>query len=105
MRTVRGDDGVIVCEAEAVQPAELVTVTVYVAVEPGATETVIDGVVCPPGDQRYVEMFEPLAVSVTLPPAHEVLGPLIETVGAGLTVTVVGAEVAEQPLEFVTVTL
>ena len=95
---MRGNDGVIVCVAEAVQPAELLTVTVYVAGEPPDTGTVIDGVVCPPGDQRYVEMPVPLAVSVTLPPAHEFEGPLIETVGFGDTMTAVGADVAVQPV-------
>jgi hypothetical protein len=101
---VRGDVGAIVCEVLAVHPAGLVTVTEYVFVAPAETGTVIDGVVAPV-DQRYVEMFVPLAVSVTLPPVHELVGPLIETVGAGFTVTVVGADVpAQLPLP-VTVTL
>ncbi len=47
------------------------------------------------------------AVRVTLPPWQNVVGPLALMVaeGAGSTVTLVAAEVALQPLPFVTVTL
>jgi hypothetical protein len=47
-----------------------------------------------------------LAVSVTLPPAQNVVGPPAEIVatGAGFTVTVTGALVAEQPFALNTVT-
>ena len=48
------------------QPALLVSMTEYVVVVLGLT--VIDGVVAP-FDQRMLEMFEPLTVSVTEPPA------------------------------------
>ena len=63
----------------------------------------IDCVVAP-FDQRYDD--DAGAVSVTLPPAQNVVGPLAVIVAAGLvlTVTVVAAEVAVQPLAFVTVT-
>ena len=47
-------------------------------------------------------------VSVTLPPLQNMVGPLAEMVGAagvGFTVTVIAFEVAEQPFDFVTVTL
>ena len=64
----------------------------------------IDCVVAP-FDQRYDAPLD--AVSVTLPPAQNVVGPpaVIVAVGIGLTVTTVGAEVALQPFAFVTVTL
>ena len=47
------------------------------------------------------------AVSVTLPPAQNVVGPpaVIVAVGFALTVTAVGDDVALQPFAFVTVTL
>ena len=63
----------------------------------------IDGVVSPL-DHRYE--LAALAVSVTLPPAQSVVGPLalIVAVGNGLTVTFVEADVAEHPLALVTVT-
>ena len=46
-------------------------------------------------------------MSVTLPPAQNVVGPLavIVAVGSALTVTVIGEDVAMQPLALVTVTL
>ena len=57
-----------------------------------------------PVDHRYE--LAALAVSVTLPPAQSVVGPLavIVAVGNGLTVTDVGDDVAEHPLALVTVT-
>ncbi len=63
--------------------------------------TVIDGVVAP-FDQRYDEALD--AVSVTLPPAQNVVGPLAVMLAVGLafTVTTVEADVALQP--FVPVT-
>src|SRR5258708_2929341 len=67
-----------------------------------AALTVIDEVVAPL-DQRYEEPAD--AVSVTEPPAQNVVGPpaVIVAVGLALTVTAVGAEVALQPAPFVTV--
>jgi hypothetical protein len=64
----------------------------------------IDCVVAPV-DQRYDAALD--AVSVTLPPAQNVVGPDAVMLAAGFafTVTVVDAEVALQPLPFVTVTL
>ena len=49
-----------------------------------------------------------LDVSVTLPPAQKVVGPpgvIVGVAGIGLTVTVVPAEVALQPLPSATVTV
>ena len=62
----------------------------------------IDCVVAP-FDQRYDEAAE--AVSVTLPPAQNLVGPegVIVAVGLPLTVTTVTA-LAEQPFAFVMVT-
>src|ERR1043165_8246006 len=84
----------------ALQPSAFVTVTEY---EP-ALDTVIDCVVAPV-DQAYELADE--AVSVTEPPAQNVVAPFGEIVGvgSGLTVTVVAAEVAVQPFASVTVTL
>jgi hypothetical protein len=64
----------------------------------------IDAVVAPV-DQRYDAPLD--AVSVTLPPAQKVVGPEAVMLAAGfaLTVTAVDADVALQPLPFVTVTL
>ena len=58
-----------------------------------------------PVDQRYDEAA--LAVSVTLPPWQNVVGPegVMVADGSGLTVTVVGADVALQLFASVTVTL
>ncbi len=66
--------------------------------------TVIACVVAPV-DQRYDEPL--LAVSVTLPPVQNVVGPpaVIVAVGLLLTETVVGALVTVQPAAFVTATL
>jgi hypothetical protein len=57
-----------------------------------------------PFDHRYDVPL--LAVSVTEPPAQNVVGPPVVIVAAGgaFTVTTVAAEVALQPLAFVTVT-
>jgi hypothetical protein len=58
-----------------------------------------------PVDQEYVNPAG--AVSVTLPPAQKVVGPpavIVGVAGLALTVTVVAALVALQPLAFVTVT-
>ena len=65
---------------------------------------VIDCVVAPL-DQRYDEPAD--AVSVTLPPVQNVVGPpaVMLAVGLALTVTAVGTDVALQPFAFVTVTL
>jgi hypothetical protein len=81
------------------QPLAFVTLTVK---EPAA-ETVIDCVVAPV-DQRLPVSAED--VSVTEPPAQKELGPLMVGVGgSGFEVTANAAEVEEQPLAFVTVTL
>ena len=58
-----------------------------------------------PVDQRYEAPLD--AVSVTLPPAQNVVGPpaVMLDVGLALTVTVVGDEAALQPFALVTVTL
>jgi hypothetical protein len=58
-----------------------------------------------PVDQRYDTPLD--AVSVTLPPAQNVVGPpaVMVAVGLALTVTAVDAEVALQPFALVTVTL
>jgi hypothetical protein len=65
---------------------------------------VIDDVVAPV-DQRYDVPLD--AVSVTLPPAQNVVGPptVIVAVGIALTVTAVGDDVALQPFAFVTFTV
>ena len=84
-----------------VQPAALVTVTVYVVVEPG--ETVIEEVVAPPGAQLYVYVPAGVtfAVRVALAPA-QILALLTFTSGIGLTVTV-PEPIPAQPKLFVTV--
>ena len=58
-----------------------------------------------PVDQRYDEPPHP--VSVTLPPAQNVVGPQAEIVAIGLAfnVTAVAALVALQPFALVTLTL
>ena len=52
-------------------------------------------------------MFAPVAVNVTLPPLQKGAGEAGETViaGNGFAVTAVAAEVLEQPLPLVTVTV
>jgi len=92
---------VTVCDAGVdVQPFASVVVTVYVPEE----LTVIAAVVAPV-DQRYDT--PPDAVSVTLPPAQKVVGPLgvIVAVGSGFTVTVCDAGVDVQPFASVVVTV
>jgi hypothetical protein len=92
---------VTVCEAGAdVQLFASVVVTVYVP----EVETVIAAVVAPV-DQRYE--VPPDAVSVTLPPAQNVVGPLgvIVAVGSGFTVTVCDAGTEVQLFASVVVTV
>ena len=64
----------------------------------------IDAVVAPV-DQRYDAPLE--AVSMTLPPLQNVVGPeaVMVAAGSGFTVTTAGDDVALQPFAFVTVTL
>ena len=90
----------LVADDVALQPFASVTVTLY---EPAA-ETVIDRVVAP-FDHAYEAPAE--AVSVTEPPAQNVVGPdaVIDAAGGAFTVTFVGADVALQPFAFVTLTL
>ena len=84
----------------ALQPLAFVTVTVYAPL----AVALIDCVVAPV-DHRYVKPAG--AVSATLPPAQNVVGPPAVMVGAGFafTVTTVAAEVPLQPVASVTVTL
>jgi hypothetical protein len=65
---------------------------------------VIDWVVAP-FDQRYEVALD--AVSVTLPPSQNVVGPpaVIVAVGFAFTVTTVGDDVVLQPFASVIVTL
>ena len=89
------------CDAGAeVQPFASVVVTVYVP----EVETVIAAVVAPV-DQRYDT--PPEAVSVTLPPAQNVVAPLgvIVAVGSGFTVTDCEAGDDVQPFPSVVVTV
>ena len=84
----------------AVHPEALLTVTVKFP----DVETVIDCVVAPV-DHAYV--VAALDVSRTLPPAQKVVGPpavIIGVPGLEFTITVVVAEVAEQPGPLLTVT-
>ena len=83
----------------AAQPLASVTVTLY---EPPA-ETVIDCVVAPV-DQRFPVAEE--EVSVIVAPGQKDVGPLmVGGAPVGVTVTANGADVAEQPLALVTVTV
>jgi hypothetical protein len=85
---------VTVVPAEVEEQPLTVFVTVYVP----EVETVIECVVAPV-DHVFPEAA--LEVKVTLPPEQKVVGPLAEIVGVlgvGFTVTVVPAEVEEQPL-------
>ncbi len=91
----------VVAAEVALQPLAFVTVTLN---EPEVV-TLIDCVVAP-FDQRYEA--EDGAVSVTDPPSQKVVAPpavITGVDGFALTVTVVDADVALQPLAFVTVTL
>ena len=65
--------------------------------------TVMACVVAPVDQSQELPEF---AVSVTLPPEQKDVGPpaVIVAVAAGLTVTAVAADVALQPVAFVTVT-
>lgn len=85
---------------DRLQPLALVTVTVYVVLVVG--ETVMAAVVAPLL-HRYVP--PPLAVKVVVVPLHTLVLPEIDAVGNGFTVTVVAADVAPQPLAFLTVAL
>lgn len=90
---------VVAAETEEHDPLE--TVTVY---EPLAV-TVMDCVVAPVDQVFPVEAED---VRVTEPPAQKEVGPLAVIVGiagVGLTVTVVEADVAEQPFASVNVTV
>jgi hypothetical protein len=91
----------VVAAEFALQPLAFVIVTLY---WPDVV-TLIDCVVAP-FDQRYEA--DAGAVSVTEPPAQNVVAPLVLITGVdgfALTVTVLAADVALQPLAFVTVTL
>ena len=91
---------VTVCEVELVQPLALAVVTVYIPL----AFTVIDSVVAP-FDHRYETKPAP-ALSATLPPWQNVVGPLgvITGAGSGFTVTAANVE-AEHPLAFAVVTI
>ena len=100
METVGVGLTVTVTGAEVpLHPNAFVALTVYVP----ELFTKIDAVVAPV-DQRYVP--PPDAVSVTSPPIQKLSGPLavIFGEGVGFTVTVVPADVAEQPFASVAVT-
>jgi hypothetical protein len=110
-QNVVGPDGVMVavgsgltvtvCDAGAeVQEFASVVVTVYVP----DVDTAMAAVVAPV-DQRYD--VPPEAVSVTLPPAQNVVGPdgVMVAVGSGLTVTVCDAGAEVQELASVVVTV
>ena len=91
----------IVAGEVAEQPFAFVTVTLY---EPEAV-TLID-CAAEPVDQRYVNPAG--AVSVTEPPAQNVVGPdalIAGVAGAVFTVTARGALVTLQPYPFVTATV
>src|SRR5258707_1171640 len=96
----RGLTVTLVAAEVAEQPLASVTVTLYA---PAALMAI--ACVVAPSDQRYALALDD--VSVTEPPAQNVVGPPAVMVGdgRGLTVTLVAAEVAEQPLASVTVTL
>jgi len=78
----------------AVHPVPLSACKVYVP----DVVTMIDCVVCPPGDHKYD--VAALDVNSTLPPSQKVVGPLAEMVGTGVcgsTVTVTGSETFVHP--------
>jgi hypothetical protein len=95
-----GDTVTFVAALVALQPFASVVATLYAPL----AATVIDCVVAP-FDQRYDAAAD--AVSVTLPPAQNVVAPpaVMTGVAGAVTVTVVAALVALQPFAFVTVTL
>jgi hypothetical protein len=83
----------------AAQPLAFVTVTVKVP----AAATVIDRVVAPV-DQRFPVADE--EVSVIVPPPQMLAGPVMVGMAcAGLAVTTLAADVAEQPAALVTDTV
>jgi len=85
----------------AEQPELFITVTLYV---PGVL-TVIDCVVCPPGDHTYE--VPPAAVSVTVSPGKSEVGPLalIVAVAADEITMFVGDDVFVHPELLVTLTV
>src|SRR5207244_13215510 len=90
----------VVAAEVAVQPFASVTLTLY---EP-ELDTLIDCVVAP-FDQRYDAAAD--AVSVTEPPAQNVVGPLAVTTGVGgfaFTVTAVPPDDRPQPSGLITMT-
>jgi hypothetical protein len=92
---------VIAFEGAEIQPP-LSTTTEYVPL----VVAEMDAVVAPPGVQTLLVGL--LLFRVTLPPAQKVVGPaavIVGVAGNGLTVTTVGADVAEQPLASVTCTV
>src|SRR5438067_1645250 len=89
-----------VCEALPLQPPPVVTLTLYVIV--AVCESVMVRVVAPV-DQRYETKPGPASRVIGVP-AQKVVGPVMLTIGAGLTVTDCDALVALQPFA-VTVTL
>ena len=74
---------VTVVGAEVAEQVPLLTATLYVP----PAETVIDWVVCPPGDQVFPVGEDD--VSVTLPPEQKVVGPPAVIVGVGTAATTV----------------
>jgi hypothetical protein len=90
----------VVASDVAEQPLAFVTVTPY---EPDSL-TAIDCVVAP---FDHSHDAAPGAVSVTLPPAQNVVGPdgAIDATGSAFTVTTVAGDVAPQPFAPVTVTV
>lgn len=103
---ITGFDGfaltvIVVGEEVAEQPFPSVYVTVYVP-------AVIAVIVCVVADVDHTSPDGCEAVKSTDPPAQKVVDPLGVIVGTEeftLTVTMVAAEVAEQPLPFVYVTV
>ena len=87
--------------ADALQPAVVVTVT-----EKTVVELTVGVIVCvvSPVDQLYVAKPAPASRAI-VPLPQTKFGPLIDTVGFGLTVTATGEDVALQPAALMTVTL
>ena len=86
-----------VCDAVLVQPLSSTMVTVYSRETVGVSMSVAPGV-----PSSHVNVPVPMAVSVTDVPAHTSPGPLIETVGMALTVTLC-CTVCSQPASLVNV--